>query len=80
VLAGNGQGLAVLLPVLEQIALIIFEGRSSDLGRCNDSTSSTPFQKHFHVNTTDSQRALAEALHRKMLKILIQQCGKRRFG
>src|SRR5882724_8236683 len=80
VLAGNGQRLSVFLSVLEQISLIVFERCSRDLCRLGGSIPSAPFQKHLHVNAANSQSARAEALHRKMLQILIQQQSKGSSG
>ncbi len=79
-LTGNGQRLAVFLPVMEQISLITFERCSRDLCRLGGSTSSTPFQEHLHVNAANSQRALAETLHGKMLQVLFQKYAKRLPG
>ena len=79
-LAGNGQRLAVFLPVIEQIPLIAFERCSRDLGQRSDSTSRAPGQKHLHVHSAHSKRALAEALHGKMLQVLFQKYAKRLPG
>ena len=67
VLASNGQWLAVFFLILEQIPLIAFEGCPRNLVRRGGTTSSTPFQEHFHVNAANSQRAFAEALYSQML-------------
>jgi hypothetical protein len=72
-LAGDRKWLPIFLSVIEQVSLVAFERSFCDLGWNCDSISSAPRQEHLHVNATNPERGLSEALHRKMLEIPIEK-------
>ena len=79
VLAAEGQRLAVLFAVEEQVALIAFEHRARDLVRFSQAMLVSPLDKKADVNQAVLHRVLGVAAHPQRVQVLSHERFERRL-